>query len=222
MRTGVACRRQEFHARNGARQRILSQPLELGNQKNTTATAIIIFIGRPARVGWGERCEPQHKPGWTDVADIHVGVRSLPPKLRAPELRRMGKAATREVRYSWQNSERRAHREDKGDTAPVVMGTAPDGSASTTNVPKGAFAHPTRRPARWMRFTYPPYAYADLVGWNRCALPMREFAVDIGRAPYSTRGIMLDGEYFHSLGSLGTRKIRPPPPLLSLSGAQRG
>ena len=38
----------------------------------------------------------------------------------------MGKAATREVRYSWRNSERRAHREDKGGTAPVVMGTAPD------------------------------------------------------------------------------------------------
>nr|VFJ51223.1 MAG: hypothetical protein BECKDK2373B_GA0170837_103227 [Candidatus Kentron sp. DK] len=55
----------------------------------------------------------------------------------------MGKAATREVRYSWRDSKRRAHREDKGDTAPVVMGTAPDSSASTINVPKGAFAHPT-------------------------------------------------------------------------------
>nr|VFJ70359.1 MAG: hypothetical protein BECKDK2373C_GA0170839_12562 [Candidatus Kentron sp. DK] len=55
----------------------------------------------------------------------------------------MGKAATREVRYSWRNSERRAHREDKGDTAPVVMGTAPDSSASIIKCTEGAFAHPT-------------------------------------------------------------------------------
>nr|VFJ67000.1 MAG: hypothetical protein BECKDK2373C_GA0170839_11582 [Candidatus Kentron sp. DK] len=28
---------------------------------------------------WGERCEPQHKPGRIDVSDTHVGVRSSPP-----------------------------------------------------------------------------------------------------------------------------------------------
>ncbi len=35
-------------------------------------------VARVARVGWGEGSEPQHKPGWTDVSDPHVGVRSPP------------------------------------------------------------------------------------------------------------------------------------------------
>ena len=30
------------------------------------------------QVDWGERSEPQHKPGRTDVSDAHVGVRSSP------------------------------------------------------------------------------------------------------------------------------------------------
>ena len=31
-----------------------------------------------SEVGWGEWSEPQHKPGRSDVSDIHVGVRPSP------------------------------------------------------------------------------------------------------------------------------------------------
>nr|VFK17534.1 MAG: hypothetical protein BECKLPF1236B_GA0070989_11191 [Candidatus Kentron sp. LPFa] len=35
------------------------------------------------RVGWGEKSEPQHRFGQPPVAEPLVGVRSLPPNLRA-------------------------------------------------------------------------------------------------------------------------------------------
>nr|VFK17518.1 MAG: HAD-superfamily phosphatase, subfamily IIIC/FkbH-like domain-containing protein/amino acid adenylation domain-containing protein [Candidatus Kentron sp. LPFa] len=42
----------------------------------------------------------------------------------------------------------------------MMMGTAPDSSASTTNAPKGAFAHPTSLPPL-------PIQYVDFANWQR-------------------------------------------------------
>nr|VFK62777.1 MAG: AMP-binding enzyme C-terminal domain-containing protein [Candidatus Kentron sp. UNK]VFK70644.1 MAG: AMP-binding enzyme C-terminal domain-containing protein [Candidatus Kentron sp. UNK] len=47
-----------------------------------------------------------------------------------------------------------------GEPMSMMMGTAPDGSASTTNAPKGAFAHPTSLPPL-------PIQYVDFANWQR-------------------------------------------------------